>query len=61
LSFLGMRRNYTLRYEEYIYEKVKELTVEQVSKNEQLSAEQVERIFQRVARSKKKTGEPLNV
>jgi transposase len=61
LSFLEMRRNYTIRYEEYIYEKVKELTIEQVSKNEQLSAEQVSQIFQRVARSKKKTGETLNV
>jgi hypothetical protein len=56
-----MRRNYTIRYEEYIYEKVKELTIEQVSKNEQLSAEQVSQIFQRIARSKKKTGETLNV
>jgi transposase len=61
LNFLEMRRNYTRRYEEYIYERVKELTVEQVSQNEQLSAEQVDRIFQRVARLKKKTGEPLNV
>lgn len=25
-----MRRNYTVRYEEFIYERVKELTVEQV-------------------------------
>ena len=61
LDFLEMRRNYTRRYEEYIYERVKELTVEQVSQNEQLSADQVSRIFQRVARLKKKTGEPLNV
>lgn len=39
LSFLEMGRQYTRRYEEYIYERVKELTVEQVSKNEDLSSE----------------------
>lgn len=58
LSFLDMRRSYTRKYEEYIYERVKELTVEQVSQNEQLSAEQVARIFQRVARSKKRLEQP---
>ena len=52
-----MRRNYTIRYEEYIYERVKELTVEQVSQNEELTVEQVENIFKRIARRKKKTGE----
>ncbi len=57
LDFLDKRRNYTKRYEEYIYEKVKEITVEQVSKNEQLSPEQVQNIFQRIAQEKKKTGE----
>jgi transposase len=54
LDFLEKRRNYTKRYEEFIYEKVKELTVEQVSKNEQLSSEQVQNIFQRMAKRKKK-------
>jgi transposase len=49
-------RNYTKRYEEYIYERVKELTVEQVSYNEQLSGEQVQNIFSSIASSKKKTG-----
>ena len=57
LSFREMKRNYTSRYEQYIYEKVKELTVEQVSKNEQLSPEQVQNIFSRLATRKKKTGE----
>jgi transposase len=57
LSFMEMKRNYTVRYEQYIYEKVKELTVEQVSKNEQLSPEQVQNIFSRIAAQKKKTGE----
>ena len=61
LSFKEMRRNYTSRYEEYIYERVKELTVEQVSQNEQLTVEQVENIFKRIARRKKKTGEAHHV
>ncbi len=57
LDFIDKRRNYTIRYEEYVYEKVKELTVEQVSNNEQLSAEQVPNIFSRIASRKKKTGQ----
>jgi hypothetical protein len=38
------------------YERVKELTVEQVSYSEQLSGEQVQNIFSRIARLKKNTG-----
>jgi transposase len=49
------RRSYTKRYEEYIYEKVKELTVEQVSQAEQLSPEKVQNIFSRQAALKKKS------
>lgn len=56
LSFLEMGRQYTIRYEEYVYERVKELTVEQVSKNEELSSERVASIFKRIAQRKKKTG-----
>jgi transposase len=61
LSFLEMGRKSTIRYEEYIYERVKQLTVEQVSKNEDLSQERVASIFKRIAQSKKKTGDYLNV
>ena len=57
LEFVEKRRNYTQRYEKYIYEQVKELTIEQVSRHEQLSPEQVENIFRRISRIKKKTGE----
>ena len=60
LSFREMKRNYTSRYEQYIYEKVKELTVEQVSKNEQLSPEQVQNIFSRLATRKKRLGKPIS-
>lgn len=57
LDFVEKGRNYTNRYEEYIYERVKELTVEQVSHHEKLSAEQVKNIFSRIANRKKKTGQ----
>jgi hypothetical protein len=53
---MEMKRNYTIRYEQYIYEKVKELTVEQVSKNEQLSPEKIQNIFSRLATRKKRLG-----
>jgi transposase len=54
LEFLESGRKYTKRYEEYLDERVKELTVEQVSHNEQLSAEQVKNIFSRIATRKKR-------
>jgi transposase len=54
LDFVDKGRKYTKRYEEYIYERVKELTVEQVSYHEQLSAEQVKNIFSRIAQEKKR-------
>ena len=57
MKFVDKRRNYTIRYEEYIYERVKELTVEQVSNNEQLTGEKVQNIFFRIAKRKKKTGQ----
>lgn len=57
LEFVEKRRNYTKRYEEYIDDQVKELTVEQVSNREQLSPQKVQNIFHRIASSKKKTGE----
>lgn len=56
LDWMEMGRNYTKRYETYIYEKVKELTVEQVSRSEGISPEEVQGIFQRISRAKKKIG-----
>lgn len=61
LNFIDSGRNYTLRYEEYVFERVKELTIEQVSLKEELSADQVSGIFKRISQGKKKTGEILNV
>lgn len=57
LEWITLGKKCTKRYEEYLYEKVKELTVEQVAKNEQLSPEQVQKIFSQQAELKKKIGE----
>ena len=56
-----MGQNYTRRYELYIYERVKELTVEQVSRSEGISPERIQMIFERINGQKKKIGEILNV
>lgn len=56
LNWMEMGRNYTKRYENYIYEKVKELTVEQISRSEGISPEEVQGIFRRISRTKKKIG-----
>ncbi len=53
LSWMEKGRNYTRRSEEYIYEKVKEVTVEQVSITEELSPEKVQNIFSRPAQKKR--------
>jgi len=64
LSWLNKKQRQTNRYQEYIYEKVKELTVKQVSvagdpqrsENEKMSEDAVQDIFHKVAQFKKKTG-----
>ena len=58
LAWVEKRQRFTERYQEYIYERVKESSCEQVSRNEELSAEQIQRIFSRIAERelKKKTG-----
>ena len=64
LSWLNKRQRQTNRYQEYIYEKVKELTVKQASDNEKMcvagdprrSEDAVQDIFHKVAKLKKKTG-----
>lgn len=62
LDWVEKRRGFTCRYENYIYQQVKYLTVEQVSVQEQLSSDQVQRIFSRIAGRvlAKKIGENLN-
>jgi transposase len=62
LSWLSKKQRQTNRYQEYIYEKVKELTVKQVSENEKMcvaghprrSEDAVQDIFHKVAQFKKK-------
>jgi transposase len=56
LFWLNKKQRQTNRYQEYIYEKVKELTVKQVSENEKMSEDAIQDIFHKVAQSKKKTG-----
>lgn len=61
-DWLEKRRGFTGRYENYIYSQVKQSTVEQVSNQEQLSTDQVQGIFSRIAGrelAKKKIGRPL--
>ena len=54
LEFMEARRKYTVRYEEYIYERVNVSSVEQVKREECLSWDQVHGIYQRQCESKKK-------
>jgi transposase len=58
LTWVEHRQRFTQRYQKYIYERVKELSCEQVSRSEDLSIDQVQRIFSRIASTelKKKIG-----
>ena len=57
LSWINKNQRQTNRYQEYIYEKVKELTVKQVSEHEKMSEDAIQDIFHKVAKLKKKIGE----
>jgi transposase len=54
LKFIEWRHRYTRRYEESIYEKVKYASIEQVSREEELSRDIVQSIFNHWGNSKKK-------
>jgi len=54
LEFMEARRKYTVRYEEYIYGRVNVSSVEQVGREESLSWDQVNGIYQRQCEVKKK-------
>lgn len=56
LSWVNKKQRQTNRYQEYLYEKVKELTVKQVSENEKMSEDAVQDIFHKVAQLKKRLG-----
>jgi transposase len=49
LTWVENKQRFTRRYQEFIYERVKESSCEQVSRVKALSAEQVQRIFSRIA------------
>jgi transposase len=62
LEFIGWRRVYTRRYEQHIYQRVIHSSVEQISREEELSAEEIQGIFRQVSKQlKKKTGAKSNV
>jgi transposase len=54
LEFMEERRKYTKRYEEYIYQRVNNSSIEQVKREESLSWDQVQGIYQRQCERKKK-------
>ena len=58
LTFVDWERRYTQRYEDYIYQRVQAASMEQVSREEDLSWDQVQGIFKhKFAQQKKQTGE----
>ena len=62
LSFVDWERRYTQRYENTIYQRVQTTSIEQVSREEDLSWDQVQGIFKHQFDSKKKqTGVKSNV
>jgi transposase len=54
LDFVSWRRRYTQRYESYIYQRVVMSNITQVSREEDLTADEVEGIFNWVSNSTKK-------
>jgi transposase len=62
LCFVDVGRRYTQRYEEYIYHRVQVTTVSQVKREEELSWDQIQGIFNHQREQVKKPhGERLNV
>ena len=53
LLWVNRKQRQTNRYQQYIYERVKELTVKQVSENEKMSEDAVQDIFHKIANSQK--------
>ena len=67
LLWVNRKQRQTNRYQQYIYERVKQLTVRAVSENEKMcgsgnpprSEDAVQDIFHKIANSQKKTGDIL--
>jgi transposase len=62
LEFIEWRHRYTRRYEETIHEKVRHLSIEQVSREEEISRDVVQSIFNYLEENKKREwGHPKRV
>lgn len=56
LAWREPNREYTMRYEQYIYQRTRKETILQVSQDEQLSEEIVQGIFERWAKKRSRRG-----
>lgn len=52
---MDWKRHYSKRYEEYVWQRIKVSSIEQVSREEGLSVEEVKGIFDHVSAQEKKT------
>ena len=55
IDFLDVKRRQTQRYEQNIYERVKQSSMEQIVREEGLSYDEIKGIFEQVNKRKKKT------
>ena len=61
IDFLDIKRRQTQQYEQNIYERVKQSSMEQIAREEGLSYDEIKGIFEQVNKSKKKLiGNSLN-
>ena len=56
LEFMDWRRTHTRRYEQNIYGRVLKSNIEQISREENLSSEEIQGVFNWVSKQQKKTG-----
>jgi transposase len=56
LEFVDWLRRYTKRYEEYIYQRIKNSSIEQVSREEGLSFDKIQGIFAQKNEKKRESG-----
>lgn len=54
LAWIDWKRHHTQRYEEHVYQRVKVASIEQVSREEALSREVIQGIFDHLSRQRKK-------
>ena len=59
LSFADWERRYTQRYERYVYQRIQATSIEQVSREEELSWDQVQGIFNHQLNQKKGSWQPV--